>query len=30
VVARGTDLEKASRELLEEMQSEWEKDWAEL
>jgi antitoxin (DNA-binding transcriptional repressor) of toxin-antitoxin stability system len=30
VVARGTDLEKASRELLQEMQSEWETDWAEL
>ncbi len=30
VVAPGTDLEKASRELLQEMQSEWEKDWAEL
>ena len=29
-VAPGTDLEEASRELLKEMQSEWEKDCAEL
>jgi prevent-host-death family protein len=30
VVAQGTDLEQASRELLREMESEWEKDWSEL
>jgi len=30
VVRAQTNLENASRELLQEMQSEWEKDWAEL
>ena len=30
VVAKGTDLEQASRQLLREMESEWEKDWSEL
>jgi antitoxin (DNA-binding transcriptional repressor) of toxin-antitoxin stability system len=30
VVAQRTDLEQASRELLREMESEWEKDWSEL
>lgn len=30
VIAPGSDLERASRELLQEMQSEWEQDWAEL
>lgn len=30
VVAPDTELEKASRELLCEMEAEWEKDWAEL
>ena len=30
VVAPGADLERASRDLLKEMESEWEKDWSEL
>lgn len=30
LVAPGTDLDKASGELLGEMQREWEADWAEL
>lgn len=30
VVAPDTDLELANRELLKEMESEWEKDWSEL
>jgi prevent-host-death family protein len=30
VVAPGTDLEPASRELLKEMEAEWESDWGQL
>jgi hypothetical protein len=30
VIAPQTDLEQASRRLLEEMESEWERDWSEL
>jgi len=30
VLAPDTDLEQASRDLLREMESEWEKDWSEL
>ncbi|MEO7143395.1 MAG: hypothetical protein ABI165_07810 [Bryobacteraceae bacterium] len=30
VVRPGTDAGQASRELLKEMESEWEKDWSEL
>jgi antitoxin (DNA-binding transcriptional repressor) of toxin-antitoxin stability system len=30
VVASGSDLEQARRELLKEMEAEWEKDWSEL
>ncbi len=30
VVAPRTDLEQVSRRLLEEMESEWERDWSEL
>ncbi len=30
VVASDTDIEKDSRALLQEMEAEWEKDWADL
>jgi hypothetical protein len=30
VVAPDTNLKKASRELLKQMESEWEEDWSEL
>lgn len=30
VVAPSTDLEQASRELVNEVEPEWEKDWSEL
>ena len=30
VVAPDTDWEQVSRDLLKEMESEWEKDWSEL
>ena len=30
VVAPGGDLARASRDLLREMEAEWEKDWSEL
>jgi len=30
VVASGADWEQVSRDLLREMESEWEKDWSEL
>jgi antitoxin (DNA-binding transcriptional repressor) of toxin-antitoxin stability system len=30
VIAPDSDLEKASRDLLNEMEAEWERDWSEL
>lgn len=30
VVAPGNDFEQADRDLLKEMEAEWEKDWSEL
>jgi len=30
VVAGGVDLDNATRNLLKEMEAEWEKDWSEL